>query len=71
VSAVHLILYTTLNSAGSLEQEPVPVAPQSLPQDKRSIIRHLEKNNPEALALARDWEDTAFNLIRTKQKLAK
>ena len=47
---------------------PIVVAP-SLPQDKESLLRWLEKTNPESLALARDWEDTAEALMKTKAKL--
>ncbi|KAF8208837.1 Sas10 C-terminal domain-containing protein [Mycena galopus ATCC 62051] len=36
----------------------------------KSLIRHLEKTSPETLALARDWEDTAESLIKTRQKVA-
>ncbi|KAJ7725531.1 hypothetical protein DFH07DRAFT_1002630 [Mycena maculata] len=44
--------------------EPVPL-------DPKSLIRHLEKISPETLALARDWEDTAENVIKTRQKITK
>jgi hypothetical protein len=50
--------------------EPAPQV-AVLSQDKKSIIRHLEKTNPETLALARDWEDTALNLVNTQEKMAK
>jgi U3 small nucleolar RNA-associated protein 3 len=43
----------------------------ALPQDKNSIIHHLEKTSPETLALARDWEDTAQNLVDTQVEIAK
>ncbi|KAJ7147521.1 Sas10 C-terminal domain-containing protein [Mycena crocata] len=47
------------------------VAPaEPLPQDTKSLLRHLEKTSPETLALARDWEDTAETLTRTRQKIA-
>jgi U3 small nucleolar RNA-associated protein 3 len=36
-----------------------------------SLLRHLEKNNPEALALAGDWDDSAQNLFTTRAKLDK
>ena len=49
--------------------EPIAPVMPSLPQDKASLIRHLEKTNPEALALARDWEDTAFALTETQEKI--
>ncbi|KAJ7459761.1 Sas10 C-terminal domain-containing protein [Mycena latifolia] len=46
-------------------------APQiePIPQDPKSAIRHLEKTSPETLALARDWEDTAESLTKTRQKI--
>ncbi|PPQ72293.1 hypothetical protein CVT26_007124 [Gymnopilus dilepis] len=51
--------------------EPIPSALPTLPTDKQSLLRHLEKTNPEALALARDWDDTARNLERIRLRLAK
>ncbi|KDQ62579.1 hypothetical protein JAAARDRAFT_66272 [Jaapia argillacea MUCL 33604] len=45
-----------------------PVAPP-LPTDKKSALRLLEKSSPETLALARDWDDVAINVIKTQQKL--
>ncbi|KAG6841964.1 hypothetical protein C0991_004455 [Blastosporella zonata] len=48
--------------------EPTPVV-QTLPQDKKLIIRHLEKTSPETLALARDWEDAIETLASTQEKL--
>ncbi|KZT64929.1 hypothetical protein DAEQUDRAFT_677736 [Daedalea quercina L-15889] len=47
---------------------PAPVL-QPLPSDRQSVLRHLEKNNPEALALARDWDDTVRKLLETQLKL--
>ncbi|KAL1748059.1 Sas10 C-terminal domain-containing protein [Schizophyllum fasciatum] len=44
-----------------------PALPSSA--DPAVLVRHLEKTNPEALALARDWEDTAYSLAKTKQNL--
>jgi U3 small nucleolar RNA-associated protein 3 len=41
-----------------------------LPQDRRSLLRHLEKTNPEALALARDWDDTVTALMKTRRRIA-
>jgi U3 small nucleolar RNA-associated protein 3 len=41
---------------------PVPVVIIPLPQDKKSLIRHLEKTSPETLALARDWQDAVEEL---------
>jgi len=40
-------------------------------QDKISSIRHLEKNSPETLALARDWEDMAWSLTKCRNKIDK
>ena len=47
------------------------VATISLPQDKPSILRHLEKTSPETLALARDWDDIAVTVVRAGQRLKK
>lgn len=44
-------------------------ATQPLPSDTPSLLRHLEKNNPEALALARDWDDTIRKLLETQLKI--
>ncbi|KAI0769873.1 Sas10 C-terminal domain-containing protein [Fomes fomentarius] len=51
--------------------EPAQAVVQQLPQDKPSLLRHLEKTNPEALALANDWEDVAYNLVKSKSKIEK
>lgn len=48
-----------------------PVAPPSLPQDKPFLLRHLEKNSPETLALARDWDDIAATVVKAGQRLKK
>jgi U3 small nucleolar RNA-associated protein 3 len=42
---------------------------EPLPTDPKDIIRHLERTSPETLALAGDWEDTAYALIKSKAKL--
>ncbi|TRM63969.1 Sas10 C-terminal domain-containing protein [Schizophyllum amplum] len=42
-----------------------------LPKDTIALVKHLEKTDPEALALTRDWEDTAYNLAKAKQNIAK
>ncbi|QRW00015.1 Something about silencing protein 10 [Ceratobasidium sp. AG-Ba] len=42
----------------------VPVA-APLPTDKASLLRHMEKHDPLALALAQDWEDTAYQVMET------
>ncbi|KAF8809583.1 hypothetical protein BYT27DRAFT_7187900 [Phlegmacium glaucopus] len=43
----------------------------SLPTDKKGLLRHLEKTSPESLALARDWDETARNLQRTRERISK
>ena len=50
-------------------EAPKPTLP-SAAQDKVSIIRHLERNNPEALALAYDWGDVVHSLVKIQKKLA-
>ena len=52
-------------------EEPTQSVVQQLPQDKQSLLRHLEKTNPEALALANDWEDVAYSLMKSKGKIEK
>lgn len=51
--------------------EPAPKVLPPLSGDKKFLIRHLEKTSPEALALARDWDDTARNLMKTREKITK
>ncbi|KAG8722924.1 hypothetical protein FRC08_000024 [Ceratobasidium sp. 394] len=55
-------VHDTEDAAGSLSA--VPATPP-LPTDKASLLRHMEKHDPLALALARDWEDTAFQVMET------
>ncbi|KAI0084824.1 Sas10 C-terminal domain-containing protein [Irpex rosettiformis] len=51
-------------------EEPAPsVQLQSLPQDKHGLLRHLQKTNPEALALAGDWDNTARQLIKIQEQI--
>ncbi|KAJ7134521.1 Sas10 C-terminal domain-containing protein [Mycena epipterygia] len=50
--------------------EDSPPLMEPIPQDPKSLLRHLEKTSPETLALARDWEDTAESLTKTRQKIA-
>ncbi|KAJ7044002.1 Sas10 C-terminal domain-containing protein [Mycena alexandri] len=50
-------------------EDSMPAA-EPLPQDTKSLIRQLEKTSPETLALARDWEDTAESLTKTRRKIA-
>ncbi|KAI0373750.1 hypothetical protein BV20DRAFT_962324 [Pilatotrama ljubarskyi] len=57
--------------ADGFVDEPVQPAAQPLPQDKQSLLRHLEKTNPEALALANDWDDVAHSLVKAQNKIAK
>jgi hypothetical protein len=38
--------------------------------DKSVVLHNLQKENPEALALARDWDDTARNLVEIQAKIA-
>lgn len=42
----------------------VPATPP-LPTDKASLMRHMEKYDPLSLALARDWEDIAYQVLET------
>ncbi|EIW59077.1 rRNA-processing protein SAS10 [Trametes versicolor FP-101664 SS1] len=55
---------------GLVDELAAPAA-QPLPQDKQSLLRHLEKTNPEALALANDWDDVAHSLVNAQAKIAK
>jgi len=48
-----------------------PVPTPSLPQDKLSLLRHLEKNTPETLALARDWDDISVTVVKAGRRLKK
>ena len=48
-----------------------PAVTSSLPQDKLSLLRHLEKNTPETLALARDWDDISVTVVKAGQRLKK
>ena len=50
--------------------DPAPVVLPALPNDKKSLMRHLEKNSPEALALARDWDDSVQSLSKVRITLA-
>ncbi|KAL5512808.1 hypothetical protein ACEPAG_3074 [Sanghuangporus baumii] len=49
-------------------EESVPVP--AVGADKVSILRHLQRTNPEALALAFEWEDIARSVIKTEKKLS-
>jgi hypothetical protein len=45
------------------------VAAQATPLDKKAALRHMEKTNPETLALAYDWEDIAAKVVCTQEKI--
>ncbi|KAF8490792.1 Sas10 C-terminal domain-containing protein [Russula emetica] len=45
------------------------VATQAIPLDKKDALKHLEKTNPETLALANDWEDIAARVVHTQEKI--
>lgn len=66
---MYLYSHLTFSSSDLAEPSPPVIAP--LPKDKKLLIRHLEKTSPEALALARDWDDTAQSLMRSREKIAK
>ncbi|KAF9077570.1 Sas10 C-terminal domain-containing protein [Rhodocollybia butyracea] len=59
-------LTTDTTSSDILDVHPV-VRPML--QDKTSILGHLQKTDPESLALAGDWTDSAQSLVKIKQKL--
>ena len=45
------------------------VSTRPIPLDKNAALRHMEKTNPETLALAYDWEDIATKVVRTQEKI--
>lgn len=45
--------------------------PTAISLDKATAIRRLEKTSPETLALAREWDDIANNLIQVQQRMEK
>ncbi|KAI0042486.1 hypothetical protein FA95DRAFT_1682542 [Auriscalpium vulgare] len=50
--------------------EPAPkVVTRAVPLDKKAAIRHLETTSPETLALAYDWDETAWKIVRAQEKL--
>ncbi|KIK69636.1 hypothetical protein GYMLUDRAFT_236138 [Collybiopsis luxurians FD-317 M1] len=51
-----------------MEDVQTPAAKPDL-QDKAAILHHLQKTDPESLALAGDWTDSANSLVKIKQKL--
>lgn len=71
VTSAALFFYSDSHrsNSGFVEAPVVPLP--NIGQDKKSLLRHLETTNPIALALARDWDDTAQSLIRTREKLEK
>lgn len=66
-----------LNDAVEVEGKPdfddfvetAPIVISALPTDKKLLLRHLEKTSPEALALARDWDETAQLVHATREKI--
>ncbi|OCB87764.1 hypothetical protein A7U60_g5087 [Sanghuangporus baumii] len=67
-----------LQNASSVDLKPVDdfwkpeksVHATAVGADKVSILRHLQRTNPEALALAFEWEDVARSVIKTEKKLS-
>ncbi|KAF5369551.1 hypothetical protein D9758_002554 [Tetrapyrgos nigripes] len=51
------------------EVPPATMSAPPLPKDRASLLRHLEKTDPESLALAGDWTETAENLVKTREKI--
>ncbi|KIJ55354.1 hypothetical protein M422DRAFT_239973 [Sphaerobolus stellatus SS14] len=45
--------------------------PSDTPLDKESAIRRLEKTSPETLALAREWDDVAHDLLEVQERINK
>jgi hypothetical protein len=45
------------------------VSSQPIPLDKKDVLRHMEKTNPESLALAYDWEDIAAKVVHVQEKI--
>ncbi|TEB39927.1 hypothetical protein FA13DRAFT_39381 [Coprinellus micaceus] len=50
-------------------EEPVPAAKPVLPTEPKALLRHLEKTSPEAVALARDWEDVSEKLLNYQEQV--
>ena len=38
--------------------------------DRVSVLQHLQKTNPEALALALEWDDVVHSAMKTERKIA-
>jgi U3 small nucleolar RNA-associated protein 3 len=53
---------------GEPSQKPTQV---ENPSDRISVLQHLQKTNPEALALALEWDDVVHSIVKTEQKIAK
>jgi U3 small nucleolar RNA-associated protein 3 len=62
-------VYEGCDSTSDLTEAPPKVVTQPIPQDKKAIIRHLERNSPETLALVNDWDDIAHKLMRSQDKV--
>lgn len=67
-----------LNRAASdalLEEDQLAAVSHSVSEipverlDRVTAIRRLEKTSPETLALAREWEDVARDLMHAQQRL--
>ncbi|KAJ3544139.1 hypothetical protein NMY22_g2893 [Coprinellus aureogranulatus] len=50
-------------------EEPVPAAKPVLPTEPKALLRHLERTSPEAVALARDWEDVSEKLLKAQEQI--
>lgn len=60
----------TYNFFRDLLEEPSHSILKVTSSDKNVILRHLEKESPEALSFARDWDHTARNLVEIQAKIA-
>ncbi|KAI9463799.1 hypothetical protein F5148DRAFT_1276468 [Russula earlei] len=60
---------TTQETEDLLLEPVMAIAIQLTSLDKKAALRHLEKTNPEALALAYDWEDIATKVVHTQEKI--
>lgn len=50
------------------ENDPFEQAPMQT-KDKKTLLKELEVKSPETLALAREWEDIAYDVVRVEQAL--
>ena len=39
--------------------------------DRVAVLQRLQKSNPEALALALEWDDVVLSVVKTQHKIAK